>query len=288
MKGGIEDLSSESLAQLPGGEREGDQVVATMSVLHDDEQGDVARAAAPTCGLQLATHPSSSAAILNMSALTSTALVPTLLPTRVAELITNLAMSTRLTLRCVAWAVEIMLESTQQSTRLSLTLTRQILVSAISSARRAYLLSNSALSMTGLVSSSTPGAGEQSNDDDPFFQVLDKYTNLGIYIIHHTFTMAELFAMSGFYLTTSAVQNAHFAAQESVAMFDTLFGSNESSRALSSFITLVRRELLEDERFKTKDQGKLASLAALTKALTAFACLQCATWKSTENRFKLS
>ena len=93
--------------------------------------------------------------------------------------------------------------------------------------------------------------------------------------------------MSGFYLTANAVQSAHYAAQESVALFDSIFGSNESSRALSSIITMVRRELLEDERFKAKEKGKIARLTALTKAMTAFACLQNATWRGTADKFRM-
>lgn len=122
---------------------------------------------------------------------------------------------------------------------------------------------------------------------DAFLNVLDRWTNVGIYVIHHTFTLAELFAMSGFYLTANTVQSASFAAHESVTLFDSLFGSNESSRALSSIIALVRQELLEDERFQAADRGKVASLTALTKALTAFACLQNATWSRSAKRLKM-
>ena len=213
--------------------------------------------------------------------------VPTLFPTHIANLITTIATSARLSLRLSAFFIEAILEASQLSTRLSLGYTRKLLVTAISSARRIYLMSNAAIEgdLLGVL-----GFGEDkalSLGSDAFLQVLDKYTNLGIYIIHHTFTLAELFAMSGFYLTANAVQSAHFAAQESVALFDSLFGSNESSRALSSIITLVRTELLEDERFMAKDKGKIASLTALTKALTAFACLQSATWKRTEAKLKL-
>lgn len=38
--------------------------------------------------------------------------------------------------------------------------------------------------------------------------------------------------MSGFYLTSTAVHTGITAAQESVSLFDGIFGSNESSRAL--------------------------------------------------------
>ena len=130
-------------------------------------------------------------------------------------------------------------------------------------------------------------AQENKTSTKGFLEVLDKYTNLGIYIIHHTFTLAELFTMSGFYLTANAVQSAHFAAQESVALFDGIFGSNESSRALSAIIGMVKRELLEDQRFKEKKKGTIASLTALTKALTAFACLQNATSGFTAKSVKM-
>ena len=105
--------------------------------------------------------------------------------------------------------------------------------------------------------------------------------------IHHTFTLAELFAMSGFYLTMSTVQTGFSAAEESVKMLDGILGSNETSRALSSIITLVRQELTQDPRFSPAERGAIASLTALTKALTAFACLQSATHKRTLKEMRL-
>ncbi|ORX38577.1 hypothetical protein BD324DRAFT_367527 [Kockovaella imperatae] len=226
-------------------------------------------------------------ALAESAGLRDLSVVPTLFPAQIANLITTLATSARLSLRLSAFFIEAILETSQMSTRLSLGYTRRLLVTAISSARRVYLMSNAAFDgdLLGVLGFGDDKAVSPTTTDT-FLQVLDKYTNLGIYIIHHTFTLAELFAMSGFYLTANAVQSAHFAAQESVALFDSLFGSNESSRALSSIITLVRTELLEDERFKAKEKGKIASLTALTKALTAFACLQSATWKRTEAKLK--
>lgn len=40
-----------------------------------------------------------------------------------------------------------------------------------------------------------------------FLQVLDKYTSLGIYVVHHTFTLAELFALSGLQFTSQTIQS---------------------------------------------------------------------------------
>nr|XP_031860024.1 uncharacterized protein CI109_004632 [Kwoniella shandongensis]KAA5527096.1 hypothetical protein CI109_004632 [Kwoniella shandongensis] len=237
--------------------------------------------------------------IIRQSPLADLSSLPTIFPTPIANLVTAVATSTRLSLRMAAFLIEAMLETSQYSTRMSLGYTRRLLITAISSARRVYLMTNAARDgdLLGLITGGTSGGagGEMtvSGDGykstpattDAFLQVLDKYTNLGIYVIHHTFTMAELFAMSGFFLTANAVQSVHYAAQESVALFDSLFGSNESSRALSAIITMVRKEVLEDER--CRDRGKIASLAGLTKAMTAFACLQAATWKRTSERLKM-
>lgn len=117
-------------------------------------------------------------------------------------------------------------------------------------------------------------AGCESSASHAFLSILDRWTNVGIYVISHTFTMAELLAMSGFYLTSSSIKASISAADESVRLLDGIFGSNETSRALSSFITLVRREFSDDPRFAGRG---VWSLAALTKALTAFAVLQNAT-----------
>ena len=232
--------------------------------------------------------PTPPAPLTHCAPLSHLAALPTLFPAHIANLVTALATSARLSLRVVAFFIEAILDGSQYSTRLSLGYTRRLLITAISSARQVYLMSNAALDGDFLgVMGFGDGPHKSLPSTDSFLQILDKYTNLGIYFIHHTFTMAELFAMSGFYLTANAVQSAHFAAQESVALFDSVFGSNESSRALSAIITLVRRELLEDERFKAMDKGKITSLTALTKALTAFACLQTATWRRSSERLRM-
>jgi len=214
-------------------------------------------------------------------------------PAPIANLVTTLATSARLSLRVTAFFIEAILETSQYGTRVSLGYTRRLLITAISSARRVYLASNAAMDGDLLGAIGLGGAEGSDNkfalstSTDAFLNVLDRWTNLGIYVIHHTFTLAELFAMSGFYLTANTIQSATHAAHESVALLDSLFGSNETSRALASIITLVRKELLEDERFQAADRGKVAAFTALTRALTAFACLQNATWESSSSRLKM-
>lgn len=215
--------------------------------------------------------------------------LPTLLPSHVAHLITNFAASTRTSLRLATYIIETIISTSQSSTRASLTYSRHFLISALSFARHAHSYP--------LYPSPPGGMGT-----DAFVLALDKYTALGIHLVQHTFSLVELFTMSGFYITTSAIQTAHHAAQESVTLLEGLFGSTQSSRALAAVIEMVRRELdMDDKRSKKKKKGGnqdqavtssrpkgfLGGLRMLTRAITAFACLQVATWERTCGKSKM-
>ncbi|GAA5914180.1 hypothetical protein JCM8208_003931 [Rhodotorula glutinis] len=220
---------------------------------------------------------------------------PTLLPTHLAQLVTALSLCARVSLRASALFIEAIVEGLQCGTVTGLGLTRRALIAAVGSARAMHHVKE------GLDWSGRDKDGGKS--EDAFLQVLDKYTNLGIYLIHHTFTLAELFTMSGFYLTLNTISTGFSAAEESVRMLDSILGSNESSRALSSIITLVRNELTrEDPRFRPvglladqdedhdeqqRKAGAISNITALTKALTAFACLQTATHRRTLRELKM-
>ncbi|GAA6039615.1 hypothetical protein JCM8097_002215 [Rhodosporidiobolus ruineniae] len=240
---------------------------------------------------------------------------PTLLPPHLAQLITALSLAARVSLRGSALVLEALLETLQCTTVTGLGVTRRALIAAVGSARAMHYVRE------GLDWSGRDDKGDKTGDT--FLQVLDKWTNLGTYFIHHTFTLAELFTMSGFYLTLNTLQTGFSAAEESVRLLDSILGSNESSRALSSIITLVREELTREDP-RDKDRGgrgliearrpgedddldggsseggssaegvgagrgasAVSSLGALTKALTAFACLQTATHRRTLKTLKL-
>ena len=238
-----------------------------------------------------------------MLILTDTA--PALLPQNIASLITSLSLLARVSLRATAFFVEVILEAARFSTSTSLGLTRRALISAIGSARSLHAIKDADggawdPQSAGQITDGREGAGTPSTVSkyvqmrgqayhDGFLAVLDKYTAVGIYVIHHTFTMAELFAMSSFYLVDTSIKAGLSAADESVRMIDGIFGSNETSRALSSFITLVRRELNPDgaeEKGKGGTVQGIKTLASLTKAITAFAVLQNATYKRTAQEHK--
>ncbi|GAA6003345.1 hypothetical protein JCM10207_000286 [Rhodosporidiobolus poonsookiae] len=219
---------------------------------------------------------------------------PTLLPPHLAQLVTALSLCARVSIRASALFLEAALESLQVGTVTGLGLTRRALIAAVGSARALHYVKE------GLDWSGRDEDGKKS--DDAFLQVLDKWTNLGVYMIHHTFTLAELFTMSGFYLTLNTLQTGFSAAEESVRLLDSILGSNESSRALSSIITLIRSELTrkdprhrqaggllsdQDPDEEEKSGSAISNLTALTKALTAFACLQTATHRRTLRTLKL-
>ncbi|PWN39666.1 hypothetical protein IE81DRAFT_368901 [Ceraceosorus guamensis] len=219
------------------------------------------------------------AAITGSSALSRLAASgPTLLPTQIAEFVTSLSLLARVSLKSAAFFIEVVLEGAKYGTGFGLGLTRRALISAVGSARALHAIK----------SGEDWKPGELTHDDrDGFLAVLDRYTSLGIYLIHSSFTMAELFAMSGFYLVDASLKTGLNAANESVRLIDGIFGSNETSRALASFIGLVRRELLSDEEYAAATGGHWWGLAALTKALTTFAVVQNATYRRTAHTHRM-
>ncbi len=204
-----------------------------------------------------------------------------------ASLITSLSLLARVSLRSTALFVELILETARFSTVAGLGITRRALIAAVGSARTMHAMLDTEggsewdPQQAGLSSHKLGNSNEQQAG---YLSVLDKYTAVGIYLIHHTFTLAELFAMSGFYLVDTSIQAGLSAASESVSLIDGIMGSNETSRALSAFISLVKRELDAAHAVTGGKGGRLQgikAIAALTKAITAFAVCQNATYKRT-------
>ncbi|KAI9364622.1 hypothetical protein BD770DRAFT_424104 [Pilaira anomala] len=210
---------------------------------------------------------------------------PTLLPENIAAFITAIALAARLSLRCSALLIEALLESAKHSTSFSFGLSRQALINALSTAKKLHQMT--APSSSAVVTSDHQSSSTIEYERSGFLQVLDKYTNLGIYVVHHSFTLVELFALSGIQFTSQTIKSGLMAAEESVSIIDGIFGSNETSRAIASIITLVHRELMRDPDFALTKIGKVAVLSGLTKALTAFAVLQNVTHKRTMNDMKI-
>lgn len=208
----------------------------------------------------------------------------TLLPQNLADMVTNLALLARVSLKSTAFFIEVILETAKYGTGMGLGLTRRALISAVGTARAIHALkSGEQWDAQNVGRSPTYGVKDlvRKDQSSAFLSVLDKYTALGVYLIHHSFTLAELFAQSGFYLAESSIKAGLSAADESVRVLDGIFGSNETSRALSSFIGLLKRELGGNDPFVTQAVGGIRALGSLTKAITTFAVLQNATYRRT-------
>ncbi|KAI8138434.1 hypothetical protein BJV82DRAFT_673584 [Fennellomyces sp. T-0311] len=202
---------------------------------------------------------------------------PTLLPENLASFVTAASLAARLSLRCSSVFVEALFEAAKYGTVLSLGISRQALTNALATAKRLHTLTYP-----------TSDKAVSEAESNGFLRVLDKYTNLGIYIVHNTFTLAELFALSGLQLTSQTVKSGFKTAEESVRIIDGIFGSNETSRAIASIITLVHRELMQDPEFELARTGKMTILAGLTKAMTTFAVLQFVTHKRMMKQIKFT
>ncbi|SPO39358.1 uncharacterized protein PSFLO_04839 [Pseudozyma flocculosa] len=236
---------------------------------------------ASTISMPWSAHTASSAS----NALLQYATGPTLLPQQIAEVVSNLSLLARVSLKSAAFFIELVLETAKYGTGMGLGITRRALISAVGTARALHSIGSGQGWNAQDAGRPMTIANSVRNANDAFLSLLDKYTAVGIYLIHHTFTMAELFAMSSFYIASSSIQVGLAAADESVRTIDGIFGSNETSRALASFITLVRSEIRGDPRFA--DRGSLSILATLTKAITAFAVLQKSTYKRSARSMKM-
>ncbi|KAL7330039.1 hypothetical protein PS15p_205034 [Mucor circinelloides] len=196
----------------------------------------------------------------------------TLLSENVANMVTAVSLATRISLRCSSIFFDVMFEAAKYGTSVSLGISRNALTNALSTAKNLH--ANTQNKITSGVS-----VLHEKAEDSLFVQVLEKYTNMGLYLVSHTFSLAELFAMSGLQFTSRTIQSSLKAAEESVRIIDGIFGSNDTSRAIASIIALVHRELVQDPEFGLAKAGKLAILTGLTKAITAFAVLQNVTHK---------
>ncbi|KAJ9083680.1 hypothetical protein DSO57_1032363 [Entomophthora muscae] len=118
---------------------------------------------------------------------------PTLLSENAARMISSISTVTRFSIRFSALVMELFFETAKHSALASMGLSRRALITAITAARQQHFTSEERSLIT--------------NGDQDYASVMDKCTNLGIYVVHHTFTLAELFAMSGFHFFSNSMKN---------------------------------------------------------------------------------
>ncbi|KAJ3310503.1 hypothetical protein HDU76_003364 [Blyttiomyces sp. JEL0837] len=210
---------------------------------------------------------------------------PPLLYESLAYGVSAVAQTARLGISATSAVAEIALSTARWGTALTLGLGRTIMVGALNSARVLHRTARSP------VQSSSQELIHRPENLALFHQALDHYTDYTVNTVNHVFSLAELFTYGTWHLARTSVRFSLKAATETVNIFDGLFGSTETSRALSALVSLIREELTELNNGEGVLPGKggmlgksLASIAlmgGLTKALTAFACLQLVTARRT-------
>ena len=76
----------------------------------------------------------------------------------------------------------------------------------------------------------------------------------GVYLVRHTFTLAELLTMASLDLMGDAVKFSFSASDQLVAAINELFGSTETSAAISAFIELLANELFRGRAVESRAQ----------------------------------
>ncbi|CAH7689566.1 gamma-glutamyltranspeptidase-domain-containing protein [Phakopsora pachyrhizi] len=123
---------------------------------------------------------------------------PTPLSPRIASVVTAASLAIRLSLQLSALVIQLIFETLRYLSTASLGISQRAIVSAVGGARAIHL------------SSAASPPTELDSLNSSYLDLLDCYTNLGIYVVHHLFTLAELFTLAGFNLTHTAVSTSFY------------------------------------------------------------------------------
>ncbi|TPX67833.1 hypothetical protein CcCBS67573_g07362 [Chytriomyces confervae] len=117
--------------------------------------------------------------------------------------------------------------------------------------------------------------------------IVDAASDAGVSTVNTVFSFAELLTFGTFHIASTSMKLSFKAASETVNIFNSLFGSTETSRALTHLVHLVHQEiLLHDPAFASRGIfgnaiGAVTLTGGITKALAAYACLQIMTHERT-------
>jgi hypothetical protein len=89
--------------------------------------------------------------------------------------------------------------------------------------------------------------------------------------LHKTITSISFAASTGFYISAAALESATDLSKQLLATLDSILGSTDSSRAIASIITLIRREF---QNPATGQEGEQVSVADLLLGICSLALLQ--------------
>ncbi|KAM5347151.1 hypothetical protein ACJ41O_010156 [Fusarium nematophilum] len=179
----------------------------------------------------------------------------TLLPSPVAQAVSLAARSTCLAIRLSSTAGSYGLGAAKITTLSSLELARSMVESVLSRAGRETL----ARSRSELATAEAESIIERSLEN-----------------LHHAMSQVVFWTSAGFHFTSTTFSMASGFSQLVLSSLDQIFGSTDSSRAIASIITLIRREFRDPA---TGIHGDPVGVMDLVLGLSALAYLQRWCWK---------
>lgn len=186
----------------------------------------------------------------------------TLLPTPIANVVSLVARSSSLYLRLGTFIGGLALDGARVTTLTGLELSRAVIESILYRAGKDV---------------STRSTGELGKAE------AEGLLERSIATLHSTITNISFAASTGFYVSTVALESATDLSQQLLATLDSILGSTDSSRAISSIITLIRREF---QNPATGQEGEKIRVADLLMGICGLALLQrwCKTLTDAETR----
>lgn len=174
----------------------------------------------------------------------------TLLPAPIAGVVSLVSRSSSLYLRLGAFIGGLALDGARVTTLTGLELSRAVIESILYRAGRDV---------------STRSTGELGRAE------AEGLLERSIATLHSSITNISFAASTGFYISAAALASATDLSQQLLATLDSILGSTDSSRAIASIITLIRREF---QNPATGQEGEKVSVADLLMGICGLALLQ--------------
>ncbi|KAG4430846.1 hypothetical protein IFR05_013680 [Cadophora sp. M221] len=174
----------------------------------------------------------------------------TLLPASIANVVSLVTRSSSLYLRLGTFIGGLALDGARVTTLTGLELSRAVIEGILHRAGRDVSLR------------STGELGKAEADG-----ILER----SIGTLHSTITNISFAASTGFYLSSAALHGAGDLSQQLLATLDSILGSTDSSRAIASIVTLIRREF---QNPATGREGEKVGVADLLLGICGLALLQ--------------
>jgi hypothetical protein len=174
----------------------------------------------------------------------------TLLPAHIANVVSLLTRSSSLYLRLGTFIGGIALDGARVTTLTGLELSRAVIESIIYKAGKDV---------------STRSTGDLGRVE------AEGLLERSIATLHATITNISFAASTGFYISSTALESAGDISQLLLGTLDSILGSTDSSRAIASIITLIRREF---ENPATGQPGEKIGISDLIMGICGLALLQ--------------